>query len=150
MDVDSLGKRFIVGFETIVVYKEFSEKVKDFLENYISGRNGTYSDEKLLDEKDHKTGMPYGECLNVIYAGGNDLFIVGHWDRFIDFAELIHSKTKEHFEEDCYMDAGTMRYISISGGIAIVKPKFPLQKQRKWKAIRFLTIKVTECRNIMI
>ena len=106
MDVDSLGKRFIVGFETIVTYKEFSKKVKDFLENYISGRNGTYNDEKLLDEKDHKTGMPYGECLNVIYAGGDDLFIVGHWDRFIDFAELIHSKTKEHFEEDCYMDTG--------------------------------------------
>ena len=104
MDVDGLGKRFIVGFETIAAYKEFSKKVKDFFENYIGGGNGTYSGEKLLDEKDHKTGIPYGECLNVIYAGGDDLFIVGHWDRFIDFAELIHSKTKEHFEEDCYMD----------------------------------------------
>ena len=128
MDVDGLGKRFIIGFDTIAEYKEFSGKVKNFFEGKIGGNLDGYKGKKLLDTKDPNTGQPYGEYLNVIYAGGDDLFIVGRWDRLIDFAELIHKETEECFKNNWYMDEGKKRYISISGGIAIVKPKFPIAK----------------------
>lgn len=137
MDVDGLGKRFIIGFDTIEIYKQFSKKVKNFFENYIGGGNKDYKGERLLDEKDPETGMPYREFLNIIYAGGDDLFIVGRWDKLIEFAEKIHTKTVEHFKDDWYEEDITDRdgrsvrvkhFISISGGITIVKPKFPIAK----------------------
>ena len=61
----------------------------------------------------------FKDDINIIYAGGDDLFIVGQWDKVIDFAELIRQETVRLFAKD---------NISISGGIAIVKPKFPIAK----------------------
>jgi CRISPR-associated protein Csm1 len=104
MDVDGLGKRFITGFDSISQYKTFSKRLVDFFEKETS---------KIQQEPTFK---PY---LNIIYAGGDDLFVVGRWDKVIDFAERIHQETKERFGNDG---------ISISGGVAIVQPKFPIAK----------------------
>ena len=104
MDVDGLGKRFITGFDSISQYKAFSERLVEFFEKET---------EKIQKEPDLK---PY---LNIIYAGGDDLFVVGRWDKVIDFAERIHQETNARFGSDG---------ISISGGIAIVQPKFPIAK----------------------
>lgn len=104
MDVDGLGKRFIVGFDSIAQYRAFSERLVDFFEE------GT---RHIQQEPAFK---PY---LNIIYAGGDDLFVVGRWDKVIDFAERIRQETKDRFGNDG---------ISISGGIAVVQPKFPISK----------------------
>jgi len=104
MDVDGLGKRFIEGFNSIAEYKTFSKRLVDFFEKET--RN-------IQQEPAFK---PY---LNIIYAGGDDLFVVGRWDKVIDFAERIHQETKDRFGSDG---------ISISGGIAVVQPKFPISK----------------------
>lgn len=104
MDVDGLGKRFIEGFASIREYKAFSKHLVDFFEDEIT---------KIQREPVFK---PY---LNIIYAGGDDLFIVGRWDKVIDFAERVHKETKERFGNDG---------ISISGGIAVVQPKYPIAK----------------------
>ena len=104
MDVDGLGKRFITGFDSISQYKTFSKRLVDFFEKET---------EKIQKDSVFK---PY---LNIIYAGGDDLFVVGRWDKVIDFAERICQETKERFGSDG---------ISISGGVAIVQPKFPISK----------------------
>ena len=104
MDVDGLGKRFITGFDNISQYKEFSKRLVEFFEDETG---------KIQQEPTFK---PY---LNIIYAGGDDLFVVGRWDKVIDFAERIHQETNNRFGNDC---------ISISGGIAVVHPKFPISK----------------------
>lgn len=104
MDVDGLGKRFIIGFDSIGQYKTFSKRLVDFFEKET---------EKIQREPAFK---PY---LNIIYAGGDDLFVVGRWDKVIDFAERIHQETNACFGSDG---------ISISGGIAVVQPKFPIAK----------------------
>lgn len=104
MDVDGLGKRFIDGFDSIAQYKAFSKRLVEFFENETW---------KIQQEPVFK---PY---LNIIYAGGDDLFVVGRWNKVIDFAERIHQETKERFSNDG---------ISISGGIAVVQPKFPISK----------------------
>lgn len=104
MDVDSLGKRFVTGFDSISQYKVFSGSLVDFFESETG---------KIQQEPAFK---PF---LNIIYAGGDDLFVVGRWDKVIDFAERIHQETKERFSSDG---------ITISGGIVVVQPKFPISK----------------------
>lgn len=127
MDVDGMGKRFIVGFPTIDEYKRFSEKSRHFFEEDIKNK-------LLLEEIEDgsEKGKKYKQFLNIIYAGGDDLFIVGRWDIVIDFAKLIHDRTIEKFKDESYIDIFApdkpKRSISISGGIAIVKPKFPIAK----------------------
>lgn len=102
MDVDGLGKRFIEGFDSIRSYKEFSDRLVGF-----------FGDEL------RKMQQKFSNYLNIIYSGGDDLFIVGRWDKVIDFAEYIHKETTTHFGKEG---------ISISGGVAIVKPTFPIAK----------------------
>ena len=131
MDVDGMGKKFIIGFPTLDDYRNFSKRAKFFFEYYIGGKK--YEKEgNLLDEVDKLSGKKYRDFVNVIYAGGDDLFIVGRWDKVIDFAKLIHQKTIAEFKNDAYVDIfdpkKPLRKISISGGIAIVKPKFPIAK----------------------
>lgn len=136
MDVDGMGKKFIIGFSTLDVYRDFSKRAKYFFEYYIGGKKYEKEDGigkgYLLDEEDQQSGKKYRDFVNVIYAGGDDLFIVGRWDKVIDFAKLIHQKTIEEFKDDAYIDIFAsekpLRKISISGGIAIVKPKFPIAK----------------------
>lgn len=123
MDVDGLGKRFIQGFDTLDAYKDFSNGVSSFFENDI---------EKKLLKEPTKTNGCYKKYLKIIYAGGDDLFIIGRWDKLIEFAYLIHERTLEKFDRAPYQwtdtDTGKSKHISISGGIAIVKPKFPIAK----------------------
>lgn len=110
MDVDGLGKRFIKGFKSIEKYKEYSDSLTKFFEEGIK---------KLQEQSDYK------DYLNIIYAGGDDLFIVGRWDKVIDFAELIHKKTES---APFNINLKDEDIIHISGGIAIVKSKFPIAK----------------------
>lgn len=137
MDVDGLGKRFIIGFDTIKEYKDFSAKVKNFFEGRIGDSPEYDKKDKLLDELDSETGLPYRNFMNVIYAGGDDLFIIGRWDKLINFADIIHKKTEEYFRDNTYwedtIDANgnhvrVEHKITISGGIAIIKPKYPIDK----------------------
>lgn len=102
MDVDGLGKRFIEGFDSILSYQKFSNRLVDFFGPKLRNMQQTYR-----------------EYLNIIYSGGDDLFIVGRWDKVIDFAEFIQKETVSHFGKEG---------ISISGGVAIVKPKYPIAK----------------------
>ena len=104
MDVDGLGKRFIDGFDSISKYEKFSKRLVDFFENGVAE----------LQKEDE-----FREFLNIIYAGGDDLFVVGRWDKVIDFAERIHKETAKNFASDG---------ITISGGVAIVHPKYPIAK----------------------
>lgn len=104
MDVDGLGKRFIQGFNSIAEYKTFSKQLVEFFEEETK---------QIQQEPEFK---PY---LNIIYAGGDDLFVVGRWNKVIDFAERIHQETKSRFGSDG---------ITISGGVAVVQPKFPISK----------------------
>ena len=104
MDVDGLGKRFIEGFDTIQAYKAFSKRLVDFFETRV--RHIGFENN-------------YREYINIIYAGGDDLFIVGRWDKTIDIAHHIHEEVEREFTDEG---------ISISGGVAIIKPKFPIAK----------------------
>ncbi len=104
MDVDGLGKRFIAGFDSIQKYESFSDRLVDFFEHKT---------------KDIQKESAFKAYLNIIYSGGDDLFVVGRWDKVIEFAERIHKEVEATFGKDG---------ITISGGVVIVNQKFPIAK----------------------
>ncbi len=104
MDVDGLGKVFIEGFATLKAYEDFSNNLAEFFE------------EKLYDIQSKDK---YKEYLNIVYAGGDDIFAVGRWDKLIDFANEVRKQFARHVLREG---------VSISGGIAIVDAKFPIAK----------------------
>ena len=72
----------------------------------------------------------------IIYSGGDDLFIIGSWDQLPDLAETIHKK----FKAFCCHNLD----LSISGGITLHREKYPIYKasqiageaEKKAKTIR--------------
>ena len=68
----------------------------------------------------NKIQEKYKDITYILYAGGDDLFILGKWDILINLAKEI----KDDFAEWTCHNPG----ISLSGGIAIVSPKFPIMK----------------------
>lgn len=108
MDVDNLGLIFQGGLNprraTLSHYAALSHAFDLFFSGYIN---------TLWNEV-----APTQTCI--LYSGGDDLFIVGRWDKTIDMAEQIHSDFKRYA---CHNPV-----FSISGGVAIVPPKFPLMK----------------------
>lgn len=104
MDVDGLGARFVSGFDSFEEYEKFSNGLCKYFEKDL---NETWNTPE------------YKDYLNIIYAGGDDLFIVGHWNKVISFAHSIHEDVEQKFAKEG---------IHISGGIAIVHDKYPIAK----------------------
>ncbi len=110
MDVDNLGLAFGKGFAenraTFSRYSALSRSLDFYFKAYLN---------HLWESKPE-----YKENTYIVYAGGDDLFIVGKWDVLSQMAKSIQS----NFEN--WVCHNTK--LSISGGIAIVTPKFPIIK----------------------
>lgn len=124
MDVDELGRAFISGFETpdpdpAIRYKyvtvsraaSFSRQMSLFFRGYInailSGKGGVLYPEN--GERSEKR-------VNIVYSGGDDVFLVGLWRDVIESALLI----RDAFTKYC---AGAL---TISAGIGIFPIKHPI------------------------
>lgn len=109
MDVDNLGKIFIKGFpdkyKSFAAYASLSNQLNYFFSGYLNA----------LRNKDE-----YKNWVNILYSGGDDLFVIGRWDKVADFAAEVR---KEFREFVCGREE-----ISLSGGMVLVTPKFPIQK----------------------
>ncbi|MFW5983264.1 MAG: type III-A CRISPR-associated protein Cas10/Csm1, partial [bacterium] len=109
MDIDNLGQIFIKGFNdekrTYSRYSALSRNLDYFFKGYLNS---------LWTKED------YREFSSLVYAGGDDLFIVGKWDNMIRMAEEIKNDFKEW---TCNNPE-----LSLSGGIAVVPVKFPVMK----------------------
>lgn len=109
MDVDNLGTIFKRGLSadkrSFSRYSVLSRSLDYFFKGYL---NVIWAQEK------------YRHHTQIIYSGGDDLFIVGKWDLLIEMAKEINDKFREW---TCYNPE-----ITLSGGIAFVYPKFPILK----------------------
>ncbi len=108
MDVDGLGNIFINGFKeeekSFAAYATMSFQLDLFFSGYI---NSIRNSDK------------YKDFVNILYSGGDDVFAVGRWDLLIDFAADIRKDFAAFIGRDD---------ISISGGISIVRNKYPIAK----------------------
>ena len=108
MDVDGLGRIFIEGLpaqeRTFAAYSNLSFMLDWYFSGYIN---------TIRETKEFCTDV------SVLYSGGDDVFAIGQWDKTILFAEALRQGFRKLTgRED----------ISISGGVVIVKPKFPIAK----------------------
>lgn len=108
MDVDNLGNIFQKGIAperaTLSRYAALSRSFDFFFSGYLNTIWREVAPEKSF----------------IIYSGGDDVFIVGSWEKTIEIAERIR---KDFREFACDNPA-----FSISGGIAIETSKFPIMK----------------------
>lgn len=115
MDVDNLGHIFQQGIApsraTLSRFAALSRSFDFFFSGYLN---------TIWRETDPEKSF-------IVYSGGDDVFIVGSWDVTIRLAERI----REDFREfTCYNSS-----FSLSGGVAIVPPKFPIMKGAEESAI---------------
>nr|WP_300307666.1 type III-A CRISPR-associated protein Cas10/Csm1 [uncultured Anaerostipes sp.] len=122
-DVDNLGEAFVSGFAneenhnryvTLSRTSTFSRKLSLFFKYYINNllEQGSF----YLKEKEDKR-----RAAVIVYSGGDDLFVVGSWDDIIGFAVDLYYSLKKYSQ-------GTL---TISGGIGIYPPKFPISVMAK-------------------
>lgn len=111
MDVDNLGAIFKGGLEpakrSFSRYSTLSRSMDWFFKGYL---NTIW----------RKSKQHFDEYTQIIYSGGDDLFIVGKWDILIQMAAEI----KQAFTD---WVCGNPQ-LTLSGGMAIVGPKFPILK----------------------
>lgn len=104
MDVDSLGAIFGYGFkeehQTISRIANLSRLLVLFFNGYLN---------YLAEE--HK--------VYITYSGGDDLFVVGGWTGVLDFARAVQADFKKFVSFN--------PHVSISGGMVIVWPTFPIR-----------------------
>lgn len=134
MDVDYLGLIFSVGISkveddwklsglSISRAAMLSRMLDWFFTGYLNTLCKTLSDE-LRDksaEQDVKDLRSKVDChYYIVYSGGDDLFVVAPWDEALELALRIRNDLKEFasFNED----------VDISGGLSIVKAKFPISR----------------------
>jgi len=108
MDVDNLGKIFAEGFNprlrTFSRLTALSRSLDLFFKGYIN----------TIWDRDEFKNDTY-----ILYSGGDDLFIVGRWDKTIEFAYEVK---KAFFEFTKSTEFG------LSGGVSIEKSKFPIRR----------------------
>ncbi len=103
MDVDDMGYLLAKGipkpFRTPSIYASISRSLDLFFSGYMNA---------LIRESDN---------LYIVYAGGDDLLIVGAWNAVLDKALEINQG---------FCDYTNNPKLHLSGGIYIFKPKFPI------------------------
>jgi len=107
MDVDNLGEIFTKGLKnnaTISRMSTLSSMLSFFFEGYLN---------EFVNKK-------YKDDVYLIYAGGDDTLVVGRWDKLIDFADDVYNEFRRY---TCNNPD-----ITLSAGIVIVSPTYPLRK----------------------
>ena len=119
MDVDRLGQIFAEGLGehyTLPRLAGLSRQMSYFFKVYLNS---------LADRRDQNLPPSAGQLshgarpnLLFIYAGGDDLFITGSWNEVVDFAFDVYQSFRAY--------TGHHPDITLSGGISLNGPKYPL------------------------
>ncbi len=117
MDVDNLGTIFRFGIpeakRTFSRYSTLSRSLDYFFKGYL---NTIWSSD-----------AEYKEYTQIIYSGGDDLFIVGKWDVLERMGGDIYKSFRRW---TCYNPD-----LTLSGGMALVTPKFPILKGAQFSEV---------------
>lgn len=115
LDVDGLGTIFKeTNFASLATYSAFSRHLDYFFLGYLN---------TIWNEKE-----TFKRHSQIIYAGGDDLFLVGRWDVIIELAEAIQTQL---LDWSCQSTIRQTPKVSVSGGVAMVTHKFPVMKAKQ-------------------
>jgi len=108
-DVDGMGN-FIKNSnvtENLINFDNFSKEIDAFFSGYVTD---------VLRGKS-KYGNKFRNIYTV-FAGGDDLFLIGAWDEILEFARVIRND---------FMDFQNNNGLTISFGIVVSKPSVPIK-----------------------
>jgi len=116
MDVDDLGQIMVRGLQprTMAATSALSEA----LDRFFAGRLGDICARVNQLHRTTAPGEDRGDRLYVIYAGGDDLFVVGSWDLLPELATQVRAEFERY--------TGHNPALHISAGITLEGRKFPL------------------------
>ncbi|GAB1543759.1 hypothetical protein NUACC21_64350 [Scytonema sp. NUACC21] len=121
MDVDRLGRIFAQGLKekTLPRISGLSRKMSYFFKVYLNSlAENRLENLPKQNEKIKTLTLEPRQNLLFIYAGGDDLFISGAWNEVVEFAFDVYQCFRAY--------TGYNPDITLSGGISIADPKFPL------------------------
>jgi CRISPR-associated protein Csm1 len=106
MDVDNLGELIVHGLpqRTLTATAELSASLERFFAGWL---------DRICRRVDSGNGLFY-----VLFAGGDDLFVIGPWTLMVPLAQAIYSDFTRY--------AGRHPAVHLSAGIAVVGAKAPL------------------------
>lgn len=113
MDVDRLGKIFSLGLKgrmTFARLNDLSERLNLYFKYYLPRLIETRVESPLTFNP-----LKKHNAVNLIYSGGDDLFMLGTWDGVLDVAWMIYADFKRY--------AGYNPDISLSGGYVLADEK---------------------------
>src|SRR5690606_10670370 len=109
MDVDNLGDLFIRRVpekqRNLATYATLSSQLDMFFSGYLN----------VIRKKEN-----YRNHVNILYAGGDDVFAIGRWKEIVDFSLEIREAFRRFI--------GGRGDITLSAGISLVGGKFPISK----------------------
>lgn len=119
-DVDNLGQTFVSGFDSPVYGDQYntlsrtavlSRKLSTFFKLHIREilKHGQFSLTGEPSDRQRKA--------TIIYSGGDDVFIVGHWLDIIEFAIDLKNSFKQF----------TQGTLTLSAGIGIYDSSYPIR-----------------------
>lgn len=124
LDVDNLGKIFKDGFGKHATFGRVVQlsSMLDFFFSHYLNRLKFYSWDPIegLSDKFNEYNYKVRELIEIVYSGGDDVFIVGHWSVLPDIAIWINDKFKEFTSHN--------DNFSISAGISLFDDKYPIYK----------------------
>ena len=124
LDVDNLGKIFKDGFGKHATFGrvvQLSSMLDFFFSHYLNKlKFFSWNPEKGLSDKLNELKYKVRELIEIVYSGGDDVFIVGHWSVLPDIAIWINDEFKKFTS---YNDN-----FSISAGISLFDDKYPIYK----------------------
>lgn len=119
-DVDNLGQTFVRGFQQAADNKLVSLSRTSTLSRLFSTffklninhvlENGHYQFNGTLSTTDNK------RACNIIYSGGDDIFLIGHWADVINFAVDLQRA----------FDQYTLGSVTLSAGIGLYPSTYPV------------------------
>lgn len=122
MDVDYLGAVFGMGVEppTISRLATLSSAFEAFFGGWLN-RLCTQESRAWADSVQNAPYFaPQSGVFYTLYAGGDDVFVLGPWEATIRLAMAI--------ERDFRLFVGENPNLTLSGGLVCVKPKFPVPR----------------------
>lgn len=123
MDVDHLGAVFALGVNPPSPSRlaELSGRMDTFFSGWLLQRCRLLTErwQEELPEEDKRKGL-VDNAFYLVYAGGDDLMVLGPWNLTLWLAWHIH----KDFTRFC----GRNPNMTISAGIVFVKPKFPIHR----------------------
>lgn len=124
LDVDNLGQIFKDGFGKNATFGrvvQLSSMLDFFFSHYLNKlKFFSWDPIEGLADTINKYKYKIRDLIEIVYSGGDDVFIVGHWSVLPDVAIWINDKFKKFTS---YNDN-----FSISAGISLFDDKYPIYK----------------------